>query len=125
MIMNTSLILPSTSSTLPLSARLRRASSSVAFAHTDFCGTQLASGHVARGASRVTGAAVLLAPSTARSDLLEQIEERWLRAHNEPSEEMPASYDEFSEALSKYDFNFSIGEKVRVGAGYLEVYKSL
>ena len=73
----------------------------------------------------MTGAAVLLAPSTARSDLLEQIEERWLRAHDEPSEEMPASYDEFSEALSNYDFNFSIGEKVRVGAVCWEVYKSL
>ncbi|CAM6091908.1 unnamed protein product [Calypogeia fissa] len=62
-------------------------------------------------ASRVSCSASLVAPRA--KDLLSEVEERWQRALDSPLEGVPFTYEEFADALSKYDFSFEIGDLVK------------
>ncbi|KAL3680055.1 hypothetical protein R1sor_023011 [Riccia sorocarpa] len=64
-----------------------------------------------RGVSRVHCVASLTAPRA--KDLLAEAEERWQRAVDGPLEGVPFTYEEFADALTKYDFNFEIGDLVK------------
>ncbi|KAL3695217.1 hypothetical protein R1sor_009293 [Riccia sorocarpa] len=63
------------------------------------------------GVSRVHCVASLTAPRA--KDLLAEAEERWQRAVDGPLEGVPFTYEEFADALSKYDFSFEIGDLVK------------
>ncbi|KAG6545150.1 hypothetical protein Mapa_013415 [Marchantia paleacea] len=68
-------------------------------------------GGTEHGVSRLQCVASLSAPRA--KDLLAEAEERWQRALDSPLEGVPFTYEEFADALSKYDFSFEIGDLVR------------
>eukprot|EP00270_Netrium_digitus_P021753 TRINITY_DN950_c0_g1_i1.p1 TRINITY_DN950_c0_g1~~TRINITY_DN950_c0_g1_i1.p1 ORF type:complete len:445 (+),score=125.47 TRINITY_DN950_c0_g1_i1:61-1335(+) len=68
---------------------------------------------VRKSSARVTCAVVYAPPSTARLDLLEDIERRWERVEKYPMEGVPFTYEEFEEALAKDEYSFEVGTKVR------------
>ncbi|OAE30599.1 hypothetical protein AXG93_2909s1020 [Marchantia polymorpha subsp. ruderalis] len=86
--------------------------SALGFRNSRFSGTNLAvNGGIKRGFSRLQCVASLSAPRA--KDLLAEAEERWQRALDSPLEGVPFTYEEFADALSKYDFSFEIGDLVR------------
>ncbi|OAE32616.1 hypothetical protein AXG93_3515s1000 [Marchantia polymorpha subsp. ruderalis] len=86
--------------------------SALGFRNSRVTGTNIAvNGGTKRGVSRLQCVASLSPPRA--KDLLAEAEERWQRALDSPLEGVPFTYEEFADALSKYDFSFEIGDLVR------------
>jgi hypothetical protein len=66
---------------------------------------------VAAGVSRVQ-CRVAVATPRVKDDLMAEAEERWYNALESPLEGVEFTYEEFADALSKYDFSFEIGDTV-------------
>lgn len=64
------------------------------------------------GSSRIQCAAASVVPKK-KDNMLAEAEQRWLRAVESPLEGLSFSKDDFSAALSKYDFSFEIGDLVK------------
>ncbi|CAM6050861.1 unnamed protein product [Sphagnum compactum] len=67
---------------------------------------------VAAGVSRVQ-CRVAVATPRVKDDLMAEAEERWYNALESPLEGVEFTYEEFADALSKYDFSFEIGDTVK------------
>lgn len=74
------------------------------------------SGHrlfrAAQNGSRIHCATAAVVPKK-KDNLLAVAEQHWLRATENPLEGLSFSIEDFSQALSKYDFNFEIGQTVK------------
>ncbi|KAL3699303.1 hypothetical protein R1sor_017325 [Riccia sorocarpa] len=51
--------------------------------------------------------------SPGGNNVLSEAEERWQRVVDGPLEGVPFTYENFENALTKYDFNFEIGDLVK------------
>jgi hypothetical protein len=87
-------------------------------AREDYYGNNFAGGATSsissRGVSRLhyCVVAAALAGPRAKDSLLVEAEERWQRALTNPLDGVSFTYEEFSDALSKYDFSFEVGDLV-------------
>ncbi|CAM6050010.1 unnamed protein product [Sphagnum compactum] len=68
---------------------------------------------IAGGVSRVQCRAAAVATPRVKDNLLAEAEQRWERALETPLEGVQFTYEEFADALSKYDFSFEIGDTVK------------
>lgn len=82
--------------------------------NSTFLGRKLAGRAAAAGRapSRVNCVASLERTKPKDTSLMQEVEERWQRARQSPLEGVPFTYDEFADALSKYDFSFEVGDTV-------------
>lgn len=78
-----------------------------------FVGTRLLhKGCVPRDVGRITCVTAVANPKK-KVNLLAEAEVRYLRARDNPLEGLTFTQEEFSDALSKYDFSFDIGDMVK------------